>query len=190
MKKIMWIGVAVLVFVSALFSGQHVAAAGLITYAGGHYVWGKGIVFVFDAAGYRNRDVRDASLFVGSNFHDLHCTVDQEQEQIICVAGGRLTQFVRQTGIVHLGGQIFYVEIPGKPTPPEPVFVEPPLVCEEPEVLGASVLFRDSDGVTFSEFVPGDTIEEVEARADLWVDGVFWVWHGPVHELECGMPPQ
>jgi hypothetical protein len=191
MRKILLAAIAVLVSFSMLsLSIVQAGAAGLITFVDGRYVWGKGIVFVFAATGYRNRDVRDANMFAGSNFHDLYCTVDKEKENIVCVARGGLTQYAGQTGVIYLAGQVFYVTIPDRTIPEEPVIVEPPLVCEEPEVLGATVLFRDWLGNVFSEFVPGDTIQEVEARADSWVDGEFWVWHGPVNGLECGLPPQ
>jgi hypothetical protein len=192
MKKVLLLAVAVMIVFSVLpLSAGKAAAASLITYVDGRYVWGKGIVFVFKASGYRNRDVRDANMFAGSNYHDLYCTVDKEKENIVCVARGGLTQYAGQTGIIYLAGQVFYVTIPDKTIPKEAPVVEPPLLeCQEPEVLGASVLFRDSFGNTFSEFVPGDTIAEVEARADMWVDGEFWVWHGPVNGLECGFPPQ
>jgi hypothetical protein len=46
-------------FLTAVSSAE---AAGMITYLDGRYVWGKGIVFVFDAPGYRNKDVRNANI--------------------------------------------------------------------------------------------------------------------------------
>jgi hypothetical protein len=190
MKKILSLAMAVVILISMLWiSVGSAGAAGLITYAGGRFVWGKGVVFVFEASGYRNRDVRDASIFAGSNFHDLYCTVDKEKQNIICVARGSLTEYAGQTGIIHLAGQIFYVTIPGR-TLPQETTVEQPLVCEAPEVLGASVVFYYGGGGSTAEFVPGDTLDEVKARADMWVDGEFWVSHGPVNQLECGMPPQ
>jgi len=190
MKKFLSLAMAVVILISALWvSTGSARAAGMISYAGGRFVWGKGIVFVFEASGYRNKDVRDASLFVGSNFHDLYCTVDKEKEHIVCVARGALTEYAGQTGIIHLAGQIFYVTIPDR-TLPQVTPVEGPLVCTEPEVLGASVVFYFGFGGSTTEFVPGDTLDEVKARADLWLDGEFWISHGPINQLECGMPPQ
>jgi hypothetical protein len=191
MKKALSLVMAMIVMVAALgFSPGNANAAGLITYVDGRFVWGKGVVFVFAAAGYRNKDVRDASIFVGSNFHDLYCTVDKDKENIVCVAGGRLTQYAGQIGIIYLAGQIFYVTIPDKILPEVVIPAEEPLVCEEPEVLGASVVFEDNEGNSYNEFVPGDTLQEIQDRADEWVDGFFWVSHGPIHGLECGLPPQ
>jgi len=189
MKKILSLVMAAVILISMLWiSVGSAGAAGLISYAGGRFVWGKGVVFVFEASGYRNKDVRDASIFAGSNFHDLYCTVDKEKENIVCVARGALTEYAGQTGIIHLAGQIFYVTIPDRIFPVQTT-VDQPLVCVEPEVLGASVEFQTSEG-SFTEFVPGDTVQEVEARADSWVDGEFILSHGPVGDLECGLPPQ
>jgi hypothetical protein len=190
MKKALSLAMVLMVLVSMLWVSTGAAGAkGLISYVDGRYVWGKGIVFVFDASGYRNKDVKHASIFVASNFYDLHCTVDKEKENIVCVLGGSLTAYAGQTGVIYLAGQVFYVTIPDKPQPPETP-VDVPLTCEEPEVLGASVLFTPSEGSPFTEFVPGDTLDEVESRADSWVDGEFIISHGPARTLECGLPPQ
>ena len=191
MKKILLSLIAAIVLVTTLgFRTGSAAAAGHITYVDGRYVWGKGIVFVFKASGYRNKDVRGANIFVGSNYHKLGCTVDKEKENIVCVLGGGLTQFAGETSILYLAGQVFYVTIPDRTIPEQTIVVEPPLVCEEPEVLGATVVFRDHDHLPYTEFVPGNTVEEVDALADSWVDGEFWVSHDPVGDLGCGMPPQ
>lgn len=190
MKKVLSLAMAVIVLVSMFWvSVGPAGAAGLISYMDGRYVWGKGIVFVFDAAGYRNKDVKHASILVASNFYDLHCTVDKEKENIVCVLGGSLTAYAGQTGVIYLAGQVFYVTIPDKPQPPE-ANVDVPLTCEEPEVLGASVVFFPSEGPSFTEFVPGDTLDEVESRADSWVDGQFIISHGTARTLQCGLPPQ
>ena len=190
MKKILLLAMTVIVLISALgVSAGNADAAGLITYVDGRFVWGKGVVFVFKASGYGNKNVRDASIFAGSNFHDLYCTVDKEKENIVCVVGGSLTEYAGQTGVIYLAGQIFYVTIPDR-TLPQVTPVEGPLVCTEPEVLGASVVFYFGFGGSTTEFVPGDTLDEVKARADMWVDGEFWISHGSINQLECGMPPQ
>ena len=51
MKKNLSLFMVVIVFLSALFFGTGKAqAAGTIRYAGGHFVIGKGISFVFNAS--------------------------------------------------------------------------------------------------------------------------------------------
>jgi hypothetical protein len=72
MKKISMVVMTVAILVSTLwFSTNQAGAAGIITYQGGVFVSGKGVTFVFDASGYRNKDVKNASIFVGSNFHNM-----------------------------------------------------------------------------------------------------------------------
>src|SRR5262245_56224273 len=167
MKKFLSLVMPVIVLVSALWvSAGSAGAAGMITYVDGRFVWGKGVVFVFDASGYRNKDVKNASIFAGSNFHDLYCTVNKIAEKIVCVARGSLTDYAGQTGIIYLAGQIFYVTIPDRVLPAE---ITLPLTCNEPEVLGANVTFQVSEGFPFTEFVPGNTVEEVQNQADAWV---------------------
>ena len=182
---------AFIVLVSTLWvSAGSAGAAGVIAYVDGRFVWGKGVVFVFDASGYRNKDMKNTGIFAGSNFHDLYCTVNKIEEKIVCVARGSLTEFAGQTGVIYLAGQIFYVTIPDRIFPEETT-VEPPLICEEPEVLGASVTFQVSEGFSFTDFVPGDTLQEVQDRADAWVEGEFIISHGPIGALKCGLlPPQ
>src|SRR5215216_1797659 len=163
MKKVLLLAMTVILLISVVgVSAGNAGAAGLITYVDGRFVWGKGVVFVFKASGYGNKNVRNASIFAGSNFHDLYCTVDKEKENIVCVAGGSLTEYAGQTGVIYLAGQIFYVTIPDRVMPEPVIMVEEPLVCEEPEVLGASVVFEDNEGKSYNEFVPGDTLQEVQ----------------------------
>ena len=191
MKKFLLLVLTLIMLIPVLaFNTGNAQAAGIIKYLGGRFVWGKGIVFVFEASGQKNKDVRNATIFVGSNFHKLGCTVDKEKEHIVCVLSGGLTQYAGQTGVIYMGGQIFYVTIPDRTIPEQTIVDEPPLVCEEPEVLGATVVFRDHEHLPYPEFVPGNSVEEVEALADSWVDGEFWISHDPVGDLECGMPPQ
>ena len=120
MKKIFLLLMVLAVFTSAF--GLQVATAqadgSLIVYEGGLFVWGKGIVFQFDAEGYRNKDLQNANILVGSDFYDLFCWVLKGEGKIVCNAQGDLTQFAGQTGIIYLGGQVFYVIIPARPGSP------------------------------------------------------------------------
>jgi hypothetical protein len=76
---------------------------------------------------------------------------------------------------------------PGDPGGP----VDPPAACEEPQVLGANVQFVDGEDVTSTEFVPGETILEVQANASGMLFGAEgWEDFQVVGSLGCGMPPQ
>jgi len=166
MKKLFSLFLLLAVMASAF--GVHVGAAkadgSLIVYEEGLYVWGKGIVFIFDATGYRNRDLKDATIYVGSDFYDLFCWVTEERDHIVCNAQGGLTQFAGQVGVIYLAGQIFYVIIPNKAGAPEDVVP----TCEQGEVLGAYYMVDFGFGYDGPYFVPGDTLDEADLLADSW----------------------
>jgi len=183
MKKIFSLLMALTVLGSALGLqvGTAQADGGLIVYEGGLYVWGKGIVFHFDAEGYRNKDLKDASIYVGSDFYDLFCWVTSDKEHIVCNAQGGLTQFAGQTGIIYLGGQIFYVIIPAKAGAP----VDESLTCPQGQVLGADVLVDTGEGYA-TYFVPGDTLADVESLAVSWFGQDYGGISG---DLYCDVEP-
>ncbi|HLO16733.1 MAG TPA: hypothetical protein VK206_18005 [Anaerolineales bacterium] len=191
-KKILSLIVAVVVLLSVFsFSSSKVQAAGIINYAGGNFVWGKGIAFVFDASGYRNRDVKDGAIFVGSNFHDLGCTVNREGSKIICVARGGLAEYAGETGIIYLAGQVFYVTIPGITIRlgggGEENEEDEESMCAEPSVLGANVKFTDIDGIHTTEFIAGDSLAEVRASAaEMLAEDPDLVSYEVVGDLDCG----
>ena len=126
-------------------------AAGPITYSGGLFVPGKGIVYVFKASDFKRKDLKSASIFAGSNFHNLSCSVNAGDGKIVCVVRGGLSdEYGGESAIIHLAGQIFYVTIPyrieredpdeeveGEPDGEEPDGEEPD--GEEPDDLGANV---------------------------------------------------
>ena len=189
MKRVLPLLMAVIVLVSTLWvSVGSAGAAGIIAYVDGRFVWGKGVVFVFDASGYRNKDVKNASIFAGSNFHDLYCTVNKNEEKIVCVARGSLTEYAGQTGVIYLAGQIFYVTIPDRVQPE----VELSLTCPDGETAGAFVKFEASGGGFDVFFIPGATMQEVKNTADEYVissEGYF-VGYEIISGLECGFIPQ
>ncbi len=174
---------ALAVFASTLgLQVSRAQASDWITFSEGAYVHGKGIVFIFDATGYRNRDVKGAGIYVGSDFYDLFCWVTEDQEHIVCNAQGGLTQFAGQTAIIYLAGQIFYVTMPGAGGPKEDAA---PLVCTDGLVPGADV-FVDFGGSTDTFFVPGSTLAEVQSQAESWFsDSEFEI----VSSLYCGLEP-
>jgi hypothetical protein len=185
MKKTFLFLMTAALFVSALgFQVNRAKAEGFITYENAQYVTGTGIVFTFDASGFRNRDLKNATIFVGSDFYDLYCWVRKAEGKILCVAWGSLTKFVGQTGVIYLGGQIFYVLIPGIHGIPDEG--DTPLICEQGLVPGADVMVDFGQGPVGPFFVPGSTPDEVQSQAEIW----FGQWEFEItSDLYCGNEP-
>lgn len=182
MKKIFLLLMTVAVFGSALgLQVSRAKAEGYITYEGGQFVWGTGIVFTFDAEGFRNKDLKNATIYVGSDYYDLYCWVRKEEGKILCVAVGGLTEFAGKTGIIYLGGQIFYVIIPHKAGAP----VDESLTCPQGQVPGADVLVDTGDGYA-TYFVPGNTLADVESLAISWFGADYGGISGGLY---CGVEP-
>jgi len=216
-KKIFSLLIAMAVVASAfLFNASRAQAAGLISFLDGHFVWGKGVVFLFEASGIKNKDLKGANIFAGSVHHKLHCSFNKEEGRIVCVATGALTEFAGETGVVYLAGQIFYVTMPTMGLQPGASGTEsedeacseedeeceesedpgepgdpgnPPPACTSPQVLGADVEFVDGEDVATTVFVPGETTGEVSANATGMLFGTEgWETFQIVGPLECGTP--
>lgn len=186
MKKLFFALMAVAVLLSAL--GLQVGSAkaeGYITYENGQFVRGTGIVFTFDAEGFRNKDLKNATIYVGSDYYDLYCWVRKEEGKILCVAVGGLTEFAGETGIIYLGGQIFYVIIPARAGAPADEGGGVP-ICEQGEVLGANYMVDFGSGYDGPYFVPGGTLAEADSQAQSWF-GNFSYYR--VSGLVCDMEP-
>lgn len=184
MKKFFFVFAILVVFVSTLgLQATRVKAEGTVTYERMNYVEGKGIVYVFLASGFSNKEVKEGtSIYVNGEFYDLFCWVTSDEEHIVCNAQGGLTQFAKQTAVITLLGQTFYVTIPHGHA--RLVEDSAPLVCEDGQTLGADVWF-DNGEETWTEFVPGDTLAEVQDAAQSWeID--FEIISG----LYCGQGPQ
>src|ERR1044072_7940951 len=120
MKKILSFVMAFVVLFSLFsFSASRAQAAGVIRFAGSRFVVGKGAVFLFKASGFGKNAAKNATIFAGSNFYNLFCTVKKEDGLITCTARGEITQFGGETGIIHLAGQVFYVMVPYLAEAPE-----------------------------------------------------------------------
>ena len=185
MKKIFLFLLAFAVFASALgIQVGRAKADGYITYEGAQYVVGTGIVFTFSAEGFRNRDLKDATIYVGSDFYDLYCWVRKAEGKILCVAWGSLTEFAGQTGIIYLGGQIFYVIIPNKHGVPEEGSAVP--TCAQGEVLGAEYMVDFGSGYDGPYFVPGNTLAEADQLAAGWFS-IFPYYR--INGLVCDFEP-
>ncbi len=140
------------------------------------------MVFVFDASGYKNSDVRDATLTIGSSSFDVHCTVNKKAGKIICVAGGGLTQYAGQTGTLYIAGHAFYVEIPYRSVS---LSGNESLVCPAGSVSGAFVTFLTGGGDRHTEFISGATLAEVRSNAENQL-GTDWVAILSIGPLRCG----
>jgi hypothetical protein len=179
MKKALFFLMALAVFASALgLQVQDAKAEGTITFEEAAYVYGKGFVFIFAAEGYRNRDLREASIYIGSDFYDLFCWVAEDGEHIICNAQSMLLPFSHQIGVIYLAGYIFYVELPGAGGEQEEV------TCSEDEVLGADVTFLTNVPSFVTLFIEGSSIGEVTSNATSILGG-FFVSIDSVGELRC-----
>ncbi len=190
MKKMMLLVTAVAVLICTLwFSADRATAAGTITYLGARFVWGKGVVFVFEASGYKNSDVKDATLTIGSSSFNVHCMVNKKAGKIICVAGSGLTQYAGQIGVLSFAGHSFYVKMPDKPPFPS-VNGNVPLSCPPGTEPGADVTFRTGGGdITRPFFISGSTLDEVRKSAESMVDGSDWVAVESIGNLYCGEAP-
>lgn len=169
-------------------SVDNATAAGTITFTGARFVWGKGVVFVFEATGYKNSDVKGAVLTIGSKSFNVHCTVNKKDEKIVCVAGSGLARYAGQMGILSVAGHAFYVIIPSKPAL-RPGSGGGSLSCPEGTVPGADVTFLTGGGGELTVFISGSTLTEVHNSAESWVDGSDIVAIDSIGNLYCGEEP-
>ena len=166
MKKFMsFIMIAVILVCTLWLSVDSASAGGTITYTGARYVWGKGIAFSFDASGYRNKDLKNANLTIGSKSFDVHCRLNKEKNRIVCVAGGGLTQYAGKTGILYVAGHVFYVTIPDKPVLSVGTG-SGSLSCPPGTEPGADVQFTLEGEGTWTNFIGGSTLSEVRQNAE------------------------
>jgi hypothetical protein len=77
--------------------------------------------------------VRDVTIFVNSDLYHLGCTVSLDGDKLTCTQRGDFSEFARKPGVIFINGQIFYVTIPSRSLPEEPVVVEEPEAPKEPE---------------------------------------------------------
>lgn len=121
MKKIISLVLVLVVLSSAfLFNvGKASAASSYPTLVDTHYVYGKGIVFVFDLNGARVRapNIKNSTLYLNSNTYHLSCWVNRANQTIVCTARGGLTEFAGDQGTVSLLGRLYSVIIPSLPEP-------------------------------------------------------------------------
>lgn len=186
MKRVFSFLMALTVLLSAFAWTGAAQAAGSLTYIGSKYVWGKGVVFVFEGSGLKNKDLKGATLFVGSNEYKLSCSVNKQAGKVVCVAGGGLTKYAGDIGFATLAGQSFAVTIPGR-TLPETKNTS--LSCPEGTVPGADVTFFTSEETTTMFFVTGSTSGAVRNSAENML-GEFLLSIEEIGKLYCGEEPK
>lgn len=187
MKRIFSVLMAAVVFLSVFGVVGTAQAAGSLTYIESRFVWGKGVVFVFEGTGFKNKDLKGAILFVESSDHKLSCWVNKDEGRVICVAGSGLTRYAGEIGFITLAGQVFTVIIPAMHLP---AAGDGTITCPEGTEPGADVTFETGGGDTFTTFISGATRSEVQGTAQSWVDGSDLVGVLSVGELYCGETPQ
>ena len=123
-----------------VFNVSKASAASYPTLVDVHYVYGKGIVFVFDANGMNVRapNLRGSTLYLHGNSYPLACTVARASGMIVCTVRGGLTEFAGAQGSVSLLGRLYSVVIPSVPGVP-PVVEE----CVFKVAHGASLICPD-----------------------------------------------
>ena len=168
MRRVFSFLMTAVVLLSVFGMAGPVQAAGSLTYIESRFVWGKGIVFIFEGTDLKNKDLKGAILFVGLNDHKLSCWVNKDDGKVICTAGGGLTQYAGETGVITLAGQSFTVTIPGRTFPTSG---GGPITCPEGTESGADVTFETGGGDTVTFFISGTSRSEVQASAASWVDG-------------------
>lgn len=186
MKRIFSLLMAAVVLWSVFGFAGRVQAAGTLTYVGSKFVWGKGVVFVFEGSGFKNKDLKNATLMIGSNVYKLSCSVNKEAGKVICVAGGALTKYVGETGFIALAGRSFAVTIPGRTLP---ATKSTSLTCPAGTVLGAYVTFFTNDETTTTFFVTGSTSTAVRNSAENML-GEFLLSIEQIGSLYCGEEPR
>lgn len=187
MRRVFSFLMAAVVLLSVFGMAGTARAAGNLTYIESRFVWGKGVVFIFEGTGFKNKDLKGAILFVASNDYKLSCWVNKDEGKVICVAGGGLTQYAGETGVITLAGRSFTVIIPGRTIPAQ---VDESLSCPEGSEPGANVTFETGGGDTVTFFISGASRSEVQDNAESWVDGSDLVGILSIGNLSCGEIPQ
>jgi hypothetical protein len=135
MKRLFSILMIVAVLASAfLFNVSKASAASYPTLVDTHFVYGKGIAFVFDTNGMKVRapNLRGSVLYLHGNSYPLACWVNNIAGTIVCTVRGGLTEFAGDQGSVSLLGRLYSVIIPSRPeAPPVEICIECCIQCDK-----------------------------------------------------------
>jgi hypothetical protein len=186
MRRVFSFLMAAVVVLSVLGITGTAHAAGSLAYIESRFVWGKGVVFIFEGTSLKNKDLKGAILFIESSDYKLSCWVNKDEGKVICVASGGLTQYAGEAGVITLAGRTFTVIIPGRTIPVHNESIS----CPEGTVPGANVTFETGGGDTFTTFVSGASRSEVQDNAESQVDGSDFVDILSIGNLYCSEIPQ
>lgn len=120
--------------------------------------------------GVTQQQVKDATVFVDSDFYPAHCVLkDAETGKVVCTVPGK---FGGEGAVLHVAGRVITVSIPEVKVPK--VEVDEPITCAAGETLGADVSLQYAAGHWYGPFfVGGDTLAEVETAAQGWLGVKF-----------------
>ncbi len=149
MKKIFMIVMAMAVFAIAL--GVSVGTASAASSS-----------VVLYLPGVTQQDLKDASVFVNSEHHDVECTLkDAETGKVVCRVPGK---YAGQDVTLYVAGQVFFATVQ-VPNTPDALPENEPLTCGDGEVLWYSVIWHGANwGTTIH---PVWVWEVMEARGSL-----------------------
>ena len=166
MKKVFLLLMVITVLMSSLWISVGTASAASLA------------VTVY-APGATQADVDNATVFVGSEYHQAFCVLkDAETGKVVCKVSEK---FASEGAVLYVAGQAFYLTLPEVH---ENQPAEEPLTCTAPEVPGADVAFTNFKDYTSTYFIAGDTLADVADNADRWL-GSYWVSYEIVGGLHC-----
>jgi len=163
MKKVFSFVLAVAVIATALGISVGTASA-------------AGSSVVLYLPGVTQQDLNNASMFVGSEYHKVECTLrDAETGKVVCHVPGK---YAGQDVKVYLAGQVFDATVPA-PNTPEAETKEP-FICGEGEIMGAMItatFIYYGGPYTYSWY--GTSLDEIVSSFESWHS----YWGGGSYEI-------
>lgn len=120
--------------------------------------------------GVTQQQLKDATVFVDSNFQPTSCVLkDAETGKVVCTVPGK---FGGEGAVLYVAGRSITVSIPEVKVPK--VEVDEPITCAAGETLGADVSFHYTSGSwTHAIFFAGSTLADVKTKAQSWIGSKF-----------------
>ncbi len=135
--------------------------------------------FVVYIPGVTKQDVKNASMFAGSEYQNIYCVLkDEDTGKVVCNIPGK---YAGQDVTIYVANHVYSFHIPEART-------EETVTCTPPEVLGAMVLMSPVTRFTptsYTVFVAGDTLQAVSDTISSWGGGYYTL--EIVSGLQCGI---